>query len=58
MNMFFSDSLINSKELAHLAKEVKKRQLDKTISAIDCLNEMRENTRKKQRLDIFRYFEN
>ena len=40
MNDLFQDEFMNTKLLSRLAKEVRREQLNKTISEIDYLNEL------------------
>ena len=40
MKSFFQDEFINSKVLSRLTKEIKREQLDKTISELSYLNEL------------------
>ena len=40
MNTFYQDEFINKRIFQRLVKEIKREQLDKTISEIDYLNEL------------------
>ncbi len=57
MNTFFLDNFINTKELNHLAKEVKRKQLAKTIGAINRLNEIQNNIILKRQTSITDYIQ-
>ncbi len=56
MNTFFLDSFINTKELNHLEKEVKRKQLNKTINILSKFNDMQTNIIKKQGIDVAQPF--
>ncbi len=57
MNTFFLDNFINTKELSHLAKEVKRKQLAKTIGEINRLNEIQNNIILKRKTSISDYIQ-
>ena len=57
MNTFFLDNFISNRELNYLAKEVKRKQLNKTIYAIGKLNEHQTNIIKEQNLNTSQYFQ-
>ncbi len=57
MNTFFLDNFISNRELDHLTKEVKRKQLNKTIYAIGKLNERQTNIIKEQNLNTTKYFQ-
>ena len=56
MNTFFLDSFINTKELNHLEKDVKRKQLNKAINILSKFNDMQINIIKKQGIDIAQPF--
>ena len=57
MNSFFLDNFIIEKELNHLAREVKRKQLAKTIGAIEKFNQMQNEIIRKERLSISQYIQ-
>ena len=57
MNTFFLDNFINTKELNHLEKEVKRKQLNKNICMLSKFNDMQTDIIKKQGINTAQYFQ-
>ena len=66
MNTFFEDEFINKRIFQRLVKEIKREQLNKTISEIDYLNELQNHVlasrymtkEQGQKLDFIKKFDN